>query len=73
MLLCPWDFPGPNYWRGLSFPSPEDLPEQGTELATPVSPALAGSFFFTTIDLGSPLTLVPFIKGNVPSLTLFLC
>ena len=30
------------YWSGLPFPSPGDLPEPGIE---PVSPALAGGFF----------------------------
>ena len=29
------------YWSGLSFPSPGDLPEPGTE---PMFPALAGRF-----------------------------
>ena len=32
------------YWRGLPFPSPGDLPDPGIE---PVSPALAGGFFTT--------------------------
>ena len=30
------------YWSGLLFPPPEDLPNPGME---PVSPALAGGFF----------------------------
>ena len=30
------------YWSGLPFPSPRDLPNPGIE---PVSPALAGGFF----------------------------
>ena len=30
------------YWSGLSFPSPGDLPDPGIE---PKSPALAGGFF----------------------------
>ena len=28
------------YWSGLPFPSPGDLPDPGTEPASPVSPAL---------------------------------
>ena len=32
-------FPRQEYWSGLPFPSPEDLPNPGTE---PASPALAG-------------------------------
>ena len=25
-LLCPWDFSGQEYWSGLPFPLPGDLP-----------------------------------------------
>ena len=32
------------YWRGLPFPPPGDLPNPGTE---PASPVLAGGFFTT--------------------------
>ena len=35
-------FPGQEYWSGLPFPSPGDLPDPGIE---PVSPALAGRVF----------------------------
>ena len=35
-------FPRPEYWSGLPFSSPGDLPHQGFE---PESPALAGGFF----------------------------
>ena len=37
-------FPRLEYWSGLPFPPPGDLPNSGTE---PVSPALAGGFFAT--------------------------
>ena len=37
------------YWSGLPFPSPGDLPDPGTELASLMSPALAGRFFTTSI------------------------
>ena len=43
-LLCPWDFPRQEYWNGLPFPSPGDLPDPVIELK---SPALAGGFFTT--------------------------
>ena len=36
------------YWSGLPFPSPGDLPDPGLEPASPVSPALAGGFFTTS-------------------------
>ena len=37
-------FPRQEYWSGLPFPSPGDLPDPGID---PVSPALAGGFFTT--------------------------
>ena len=41
------------YWSGLQFPTPGDLPDPGIELKFPVSPALAGEFF-TTEPPGKP-------------------
>ena len=35
------------YWSGVPFPTPGDLPDPGIEPASPVSPALAGGFFTT--------------------------
>ena len=35
------------YWSGLPFPLPRDLPNPGIKLASPGSPALAGGFFTT--------------------------
>ena len=37
------------YWSGLSFPTPGDLPDPGIEPTSLVSPALTGRFF-TTCD-----------------------
>ena len=55
-LVTPWTvvyqaplsigFSGQEYWTGLPFPPPGDLPDPEAE---PVSPALAG-VFFTTIS-----------------------
>ena len=36
------------YWSGLLFPIPGDLPDPGMEPKSPVSPALAGGFFTTS-------------------------
>ena len=33
------------YWSGLPFPHPGDLPDPGIEPESPVSPAWAGRFF----------------------------
>ena len=61
------EFPRQEYWSGLPFPSPGDLPHPGFEL---VSPALAGGFF-TTQSPGKPcktqlwhfnLTLVAYVQ-----------
>ena len=40
------------YWGGLPFPPPGDLPNPGTEPTCLASPALTGGFF--TFHLGSP-------------------
>ena len=45
------------YWRGLPFPPPGDIPDPGIE---PVSPALAGGFFTT-----EPPRKPPGKKGEV--------
>ena len=47
-------FPGQEYWSGLPFPSPGDLPDAGIE---PVSFALSGRFF-TAEPLGKPSIMV---------------
>ena len=47
-------FPRQEYWSGLPFPPPGDLPNPGTKLASLVSPALAGRFFTTALP-GKPL------------------
>ena len=41
-LLCPWGFPGQEYWGELPFPFPRDLPKTGIE---PESPALQADSF----------------------------
>ena len=43
--LLSMEFPRQEYWSGLPFPSPGDLLDQGIELASPESSALAGRFF----------------------------
>ena len=34
------------YWRGLPFPPPGDLPDPGTEPPSLTSPAVTGGFFY---------------------------
>ena len=51
-------FPRQEYWNGLPFPSPRELPNQGIE---PTSPALADGFFTTSATWETP-----FIKTLIP-------
>ena len=44
-------FPREEYWSGLPFPPPEDLPNPGIKLSSLVSPAFSGGFF-TAVHLG---------------------
>ena len=36
------------YWSGLPFPPPGDLPNPGIKPVSPTSPAVAGEFFTTS-------------------------
>ena len=57
MSVTPWTiahqaplsmgFSRQEYWRGLPFPPPGDLPDLGIEPASLMSPALLGGFFTT--------------------------
>ena len=47
-------FPKQEYWSGLPFPSPGDLPDPEIE---PVSPTLAGGFFITE-PFGKPCNMI---------------
>ena len=44
------EFSRQEYWSGLLFPTPEDLPDPGIKPASPASPALAGGFFTTSTN-----------------------
>ena len=53
----PMEFSRQEYWSGLAFPTPGDLPNPGIEPAALESPALA-SRFFTTEAPGRPKCVV---------------
>jgi len=58
LFVIPWtvvyqaplsmEFSRQEYWIGLPFPSPRDLPDPGMEPKSLMSPALAGRFFITS-------------------------
>ena len=50
--LC-MEFPRQEYWSGLSFPTPGDLPDPGIEPMSLSFPTLA-SGFFTTVPFRKP-------------------
>ena len=60
------------YWSGLPLPSPGDLPDSGIELASPMTSALAGGFFyfifFTTEPPGKPVKSESEVTQSCPTL-----
>ena len=52
--LLSMGFSRQKYWSGL--PPPENLPDAGMETTSPVSPALAGTFFTTEPPRKPPKT-----------------
>ena len=66
LLATPWTvahqappsmgFSRQEYWNGLPFPSPGDLPDPGIKSMASMAPALAGGFFTTEL-LGKPLSI----------------
>ena len=56
-------FPRQEYWSGLSFPSPGDLPDSGIKLMSPACPAFADRFF-TIEPCEKPLShIYTYLKG----------
>ena len=39
------EFSRQEYWKGLTFPTPGDLPDPGIKPMSPAAPALGGGFF----------------------------
>ena len=69
--LLSMEFSRQEYWSGLPFPTPGDLPDQGIEPTFFVSPALAGRFF-TTVPPGKPKDLLLLFSLSVMSNSLWL-
>ena len=54
------------YWSGLPFPSPGDLPHPGTEPVSPMSPEIAGGSFTTGASLEAQLVKNPPAMQETP-------
>ena len=50
----PMEFSRQEFWSGLPFPFPVDLPDPGVEPSSPVSPALTGGFFTSSATWEAP-------------------
>jgi len=64
----PMEFPRQQYWSGLSFPSPGDIPDPGIKSVSSVSPGLPGGFF-TTEPPGKLLSFLHLKTNNLALVT----
>ena len=64
------EFSRQEYWSGLPFPPPGDLPNPGIELTSLTSPALAGRFFITGAP-GKPVVCINHKLQSYPFSYLF--
>ena len=57
------EFSRQEYWSGLPFPTPGDIPDPGIKPMSPLSPALVGGFFTTnaTWQAYGTYGMIPFI------------
>ena len=72
LFVAPWaapcqaplstGFPRQEYWSGLPFPSPGDLPDPGMKS---VSPALVGRFFTTDSPAKPSLLGIPYLSNVI--------
>ena len=53
------EFSRQEYWSGLPFPTPGDLPDPGIEPRSLVSPALTGRFFITVSPVKPTKEFIP--------------
>ena len=63
------------YWSGLPFPLPEDLPDTGTERTSFMSPALAGGFLTSsaTWEAQYNVQMVTFVYTLLVAVKLLSC
>ena len=59
------EFSRQEYWSGLPFPPPGDLPNPGIKPVSPTSPVLAGGFFATETPGKAHLYLHRYINKTI--------
>ena len=64
----PVGFSRQEYWNGLPYPTPGDIPDPGTESAFLMSPALAGGFFTTSTSWEA--TWLLYIRGKTHNIVI---
>ena len=68
LFSTPWvvvhraPLPSLEYWCGMPYPTPGDLPNSGIEPRSLMSPALVGGFFITSTTWEAPLMLSLILK-----------
>ena len=67
------EFSRQEYWSGLPFPSPRDLPNPGIEPMSLPSPALAGGFIKVGSYNMNSFCLISFIQHNYSEIYLHFC
>ena len=65
------EFSRQEYWSGLPFPTPGDLPDPEMEIPSLVSPAQAGRFFATAPPWKPLFLSIPIIQTRVKVATQF--
>ena len=54
------------YWGGLPFPPPGDLPDSEIETTSLMSPALTDGFFTTSTTWKAPIIYIKYTERNPP-------
>ena len=67
--LLSMEFSRQEYWSGLPFPSPGELPDAGIKPVSPVSPALASAFFTIALPGIQTHTVIQNPPSNIPERT----
>ena len=57
-LLCPCKISRQEYWNGVQFPTPEELPDPGIELASLMLSMFVDGFFTTGATWEAPIDYV---------------